>query len=145
MISSWDLQRSLIFGGQQPLELSEFQKGYQNGIRIPKNLWFDTLHYLLSLISYFDLWRSLMSGGQKTYDFIPHMTFSLISYFELWRSLILWGQMLPGLSEVKMESELLKTFDLIPHMTYFHWIYISTSRSFGGYDHQDHLRSKRSI
>ena len=42
-----------------------------------------------------------MSGGQKTYDFIPHMTFSLISYFELWKSLILWGQMHPGLSEVK--------------------------------------------
>ena len=41
-----DLRRSLIFRGQQPLELSEFQKGYWIGI-----------------------------GTQKTYDLIPHMTY----------------------------------------------------------------------
>ena len=84
----------------------------QNGIGTPKNIWFKTSPDVFSLISYFDLWRSFISGDQdlhdhlrlkrslrielehpKTCDLIPHMSdlLSLILHFDLWRSLIFGG------------------------------------------------------
>ena len=88
------------------LELSEFQKWYQNGIGIPKNLWFDTSHYLLSLISYFDLRRSLIFGGQNA-------------------SRIIWGQ--KRVSEWNRNTKNL-LFEIDTSHDLFHWIHTLTSR-----------------
>ena len=82
--------------------------GSKRGTRIEsehkKNLWVDTSHDSFSLISYFDLRRSLISGGQ----------------------------MPPGSSEVKKGYQngigKPKNYDLIIHMTYFHWFHILTYR-----------------
>ena len=81
---------------------SVVKKGSQNGIGTPNNLWFDTSHDPFSLISYFDLQRSLISGGQDLHD---HLRSKM------------------GL---RIESEHQKTCDSIPHMTYFHWFNILT-------------------
>ena len=75
---------------------------FQNRIGTPKNLWFDTSHDLFSLISYFDLRRSLIFGGHDLQD-----------HLRLNRAL-------------RMESEHQKTYDLIPHMTHLHWFHILT-------------------
>ena len=62
-------------------------------------IWYLTLLVIIDFIFWplevINVWQS------KNLWFIHHMTFSLISYFELWMSLILWGQMHSGLSEVK--------------------------------------------
>ena len=86
-----------------PAGPSEVIKGSQNGIGTPENLWFDTSHDPFLLISYFDLQRSLISGGQ---DLHVHLRLN---------------------KGLRMESEHQKTCDLIPHMTYFHWFHILTS------------------
>ena len=88
----------------RPSWSSEVKNGSQNRIGTPKNLWFDTSHDLFSLISYFDLRRSLIFGGhdlqdhlrlkrglrmesehQKIYDLTSHDLFTLLSYFDLFR------------------------------------------------------------
>ena len=47
-----------------PSGSSMVRKRVQNGIETPKDQYFNTLHDLFSLISYFDLQRSLIFGGQ---------------------------------------------------------------------------------
>ena len=55
---------------------SEVKKGSQNGIGTPKKLSFDTSHDLFSLISYFDLQRSFISGG---HDLQYHLELKKVS------------------------------------------------------------------
>ena len=120
----WLIFIDLIFWPSEVISRSlgsfEVKKGSQNRIQSPKNLWFDTSHDLFSLISYFDLQRSLISGGQdlhdhlrskrglrieskhqKTCDLIPHMIYFF--YFIFWPSEVISRP--PGSSEVKQGSQ----------------------------------------
>ena len=52
----------------RPLGSSEVKRGLRIESEHQKNLWFDTLYDLFSLISYFDLRRSLIFGGHDLQD-----------------------------------------------------------------------------
>ena len=95
--------------------------GY-NGHRI-EHLWFDTSHDLYSLISYFDLWRSLIFEGQMCSGFgqkgdsewnwntkksiIWYLTWLIFIAFIFWPPGVskFWRSQPPGSSEVKNGSQ----------------------------------------
>ena len=95
-----DLRRSLIFGGQLPLKLSEWNRN-------------QSTYDFIFKITYFGLRRLLIFGGQKP------MGSSIVGMGDKY---ITRG--------LRMESNHQKTSNLITHMTfYFHWFHTLTSRS----------------
>ena len=126
-IKSWVFWCSgsiLITQWRSPLPGSSgVKKGYRNEIRTPKNQWNDTSFDLFSLISYFDLHRSLGFLVFQFYSDNPYGGHDLQDNLRSKRG-------------IRMESEHQKTYELIPHMTYFHWFHILTSISQQRWVHQ---------
>ena len=121
MISSWDLQRSLIFGGQQPLELCKVSKGVSEWIRNTKKpmIWYLTWLTMTDFKFWpqvIDIWRSnalKIIWGQKgglewrrnTYKpMIWHLTWLIFIVFIFWPPEVrkFWRLRPSGSSEVKM-------------------------------------------
>ena len=104
-----------------PSESSMVRTGTQNEIGTPKNLRFDSSHDEFLLISYFDLLRSLISGGQipsESYmvregtqngirTLIWYLTRLIFIAFIFWHPEVgkFWSSRPPGSSEVIKGSQ----------------------------------------